>query len=476
MATAAALFKLQPGQTRAISASVALAGGVSSHSAGRSSWQDALQGSCRLQIPDQRWQQLYDAALRTLVLHAPREVFAGPFTYKRFWYRDAAFIINALICAGLLDRAERALDYFPVKQNASGYFHSQEGEWDSNGEALWIIERFCRFSGRPLKDAWRDPVRRGAGWVVRKRLAENPDSPHAGLLPAGFSAEHLGPNDFYYWDDFWGVAGLQAASRLAHAAGDTAESQRLQREAGSFMAAIERSLAQVAVRLRRPVLSASPYRRLDAGAIGSVVAGYPLQLYAPDDRRLLNTVDFLLEQCFVRGGFFQDMINSGINCYLTLQVAQVLLRAGDMRYLDLMRTIAGLASATGQWPEAVHPRTGGGCMGDGQHVWAASEWLLMIRHCFVREENDRLILAGGIPADWLSGSQTLAFGPAPTQFGTISIQIEPQVQDIVVSWQAAWRTRPATVEVCLPGFTPVAVDPGQDTITFTRTSARRVET
>ena len=38
---------------------------------------------------------------------------------------------------------------------------------------------------------------------------------HAGLLPAGFSAEHLGPNDFYYWDDFWSIAGLQAAAKFA---------------------------------------------------------------------------------------------------------------------------------------------------------------------------------------------------------------------------------------------------------------------
>ena len=38
----------------------------------------------------------------------------------------------------------------------------------------------------------------------------------------------------------------------------------------------------------------------------------------------------------------------------------------DPRYLELMDTVASLASPTGQWPEAIHPRTLGGCMGDGQ--------------------------------------------------------------------------------------------------------------
>jgi len=69
--------------------------------------------------------------------------------------------------------------------------------------------------------------------------------------------------------------------------------------------------------------------------------------------------------------WFRDaafIIHSGVNCYLTLHLAQVLLRAGDARGLDQVREIARLASPTGQWPEAVHPRTSGGCMGDGHHV------------------------------------------------------------------------------------------------------------
>ena len=65
-------------------------------------------------------------------------------------------------------------------------------------------------------------------------------------------------------------------------------------------------------------------------------------------------------------------------------------------------------------------------MGDGQHVWAAAEWVLMIRNCFVREEDNRLILCSGIPRIWLEKNQTIAFGPAPTSFGDIQISIKPQ--------------------------------------------------
>lgn len=397
-------------------------------------------------------------------MHSPDDVYPGPFTYKRFWFRDAAFIIHALLCAGLTERAERALARFPGRQTVLGYFRSQEGEWDANGEVLWILQRFFALTGKPPGD-WRDPIRRGARWIMRKRLDDELDAPHAGLLPAGFSAEHLGPNDFYYWDDFWGVAGLRAAAAMLGER-DADDRRDFAGAATAFSAAVDRSLEGCAQRLGRPAMPASPYRRLDAGAIGSLALGYPVQLCAPDDPRLLDSVEFLLERCFVHGAFYQDMIHSGLNAYLTLHVAQVLLRAGDPRYLELMDAVAALASPTGQWPEAIHPRTGGGCMGDGHHVWASAEWLLMIRNCFVREEGERLILCAGIPARWLDQERPIRFGPAPTSFGTVDITITADPGNPPrIDWQGSWHQGAPAIEIRLPGFEPACAAAGTESIT-----------
>src|SRR6056297_477970 len=431
-------------------------------------WSAVRRDRCRLECPEAQYRFLYDAALTSLVLHSPHDVYPGPYTYKRFWFRDAAFIIHALLCAGYTDRAARALAQFPGRQTALGYFRAQEGEWDANGEVLWILKRFSELTGRPPDKAWHEPVRRGARWIMRKRLDDALDAPHAGLLPAGFSAEHLGPNDYYYWDDFWGVAGLRAAAEML-ADSDPKQSEGFAADGKAFMDAIERSLAGGAKRLRRPAMPASPYRRMDAGAIGSLAIGYPAQLCAPDDPRLLDTVEFLLEKCFVNGAFYQDMIHSGLNAYLTLHVAQVLLRAGDPRYLALMDTVAALASPTGQWPEAIHPHTGGGCMGDGHHVWAAAEWVLMLRNCFVREEGERLVLCGGVPQRWLAEGAPIRFGPAPTTFGTISVEVLPQGRGQArVRWQADWHARhqatPPPIDVRLPGFKPARAEAGADSV------------
>ncbi|PPD22280.1 MAG: hypothetical protein CTY22_03280 [Methylomonas sp.] len=466
MATAAALFRLEPEQTRSLAVRIPLAPPEAGLHG--TAWAQSLEGACVLDIPDARYRFLYDAALRTLVLHCHDEVYPGPYTYKRFWFRDAAFILHALLCAGLGGRVERVLDSFPGRQTAGGYFHSQDGEWDSNGEALWILERFGALTGQPPKPEWWTAIVRGARWIARKRLADG-EAPHAGLLPAGFSAEHLGPNDYYYWDDFWGIGGLRAAAALARRYGDDEAEQEFHNAADEFDSALERSLAQTSQRLGVPATPASPYRRLDAGAIGSIASGYPLQLWSARDARLLATVEFLLERCFIQGGFFQDMIHSGINAYLTLHVAQVLLRAGDARAFALMDTVAKLASPTGQWPEAIHPRTLGGCMGDGQHVWAAAEWVLMMRNGFVREEGDTLILASGIPPAWLTAGRPLRFGPAPTAFGPVSVTVEPEPgQAATVRWQADWRKPPTAIEVQLPGYAAQTRTAGDAAVRLTR--------
>ncbi|MFO7788381.1 MAG: hypothetical protein R6W87_11550 [Halospina sp.] len=465
MVTAAALFSVEAGKTREITASIPL-----SQNPARlpeaDAWKTEREGLARLVCPEPRYQFLYDAAVASLILHSPDDVYPGPFTYKRFWFRDAAFIINALLSIGMTARARRALSRFPQRQTKGGYFRSQEGEWDANGEVLWVLKRFYDLTGRRPEKYWHAPISRGARWITDKRLRKETEAPHAGLLPAGFSAEHLGPNDYYYWDDFWGISGLHAAADML-TEDNPKDSQAFRQDAVDFTRAVDRSLERCQQRLKRPGMPASPYRRLDAGAIGSLAVGYPTQLCAPDDPRLLDCVEFLLDRCFVDGAFYQDMIHSGLNAYLTLHVAQVLLRAGDSRYLQLMDSVAELASPTGQWPEAIHPGTLGGCMGDGHHVWASAEWVLMVRNCFVREEGERLVLCGGIPERWLEQNETISFGPAPTAFGAVFVSIKPDSKGApTVEWTADWHSQEPPIDVKLPGYEAVVATPDTSSATL----------
>ena len=166
----------------------------------------------------------------------------------------------------------------------------------------------------------------------------------------------------------------------------------------------------------------------------------------------MHTIDFLMEHCFHSGGFFQDMIHSGINAYLTLSIAQSLLRHNDSRYRPLIESVAQLASPTGQWPEAIHPITGGGCMGDGQHGWAAAEWIMMMRNLFVREEGDRLILGSGVFSEWLESGEEVSFGPTLTPYGRVNVNLRQDGDRLALKVDGAWFDKPPEVEIKVPGY------------------------
>ncbi|MFO7761962.1 MAG: hypothetical protein R6V20_10180 [Desulfobia sp.] len=433
-------------------------------------WNQTLEGSCRLRVPDKHFRFLFDTAVRSLLLHSVNSVYPGPFTYRRFWFRDAAFIMQALLNTGFTDRVGRLLSSFFPYQTKEGFFKSQDGEWDSNGEALWTFSRYYSLTGSLPPEKWKKNIYRAGRWITRKRISSSKKVPYAGLFPAGFSAEHLGPNDYYYWDNFWGIAGLYAAAHLAELYGDGNRADEFREQAEDFSQAVDTSLKRAEERINRAAMPAAPLRRLDTGAIGSLVAGYPLQLMEADDFRLLDTAEFILDSYLVKGGFFQDMIHSGINPYLTIHLAQILLRAGDQRSFDLISVVARAASPTGQWPEAIHPTTGGGCMGDGQHIWAAAEWLTVIRDCFVREElfKDRLVLGGGIPRIWLERREEMYLGPTLTRFGPVSVLIAPAPGGVRVSWSAKWQNREPRIVVRLAGYGEITAESDRQSIYLAR--------
>ena len=465
MATAAALFRLRPNAPRRLCVQVPLAAEVKR--AARPPrpedwavrWTEATSGTAVLRVNDERMQFLYDAAVRTMLLLSADDLFPGPYTYRRFWFRDACLMLKALLVLGCRKRARRIIDGFLARQTHAGYFASQEGEWDSNGQVLWILNEYERHAHERLGNDFAMAAMKAVGWLNRKRLPKAPSSRHAGLLPPGFSAEHLGPNDYYYWDDFWGEAGLRAAASMLERGGQPDRAREAAASAEDFRESIAASFDRIPRERCQGAWPASPYRRMDAGAVGSLVADYPLQLFPPGEPRIMATVEHLMVHCWQRGGFYQEMIHSGVNAYLTLDIAQTLLRHGDGRYGDLIDAVAELASPTGQWPEAIHPRTLGGCMGDGQHGWAAAEWIMMMRNCFVREElsEGKLIVGSGLLPCWLDQDGELSFGPTATPWGSVTVRLLPQKGRTSLSMEAHWHEGPPRVEARLPGHRHLAV-------------------
>jgi hypothetical protein len=371
----------------------------------------------QLRLPDRRLEESWEASKAHLLgLHDGDSITPGPATYHGFWLRDAAYMLAALAATGYGAEAWQVLATYPARQGRDGAFRGPSGEWDSTGQALWTVLAVHELAPDAARLRWLYPaLARGADWIVRKR-GTTPD----GLLPPSRSAEHLGPSDSYYWDSFWGLAGLEAVARVARALGQPGAARHWRQAAGAFRAAIERSLQAQAARLGTPAIPAAPGRGLDAGMIGGLVAWSPLDLFPPADPRLDATLAALRETSFYDGAFYQPIHFGGWGTYLNMRIAQCLLARRDPAAWDLIAWLLRQATPTYTWPEAIHPRSGGGAYGDGQHGWAGADWLLLLRRMSLFEEGARLVLGAGWPAAWFAAPSDLAVEAAPTRFGPLA--------------------------------------------------------
>lgn len=403
------------------------------------------------------------ARTQLLVLSDHGEIHPGPTVYDSFWIRDSS--VEATACALVGDSAlvERQLGtHYPLKFNLGtgrigpcaeygfygGPHEKEDREWDSNGQALWAIGRFDRTIGRQTAfgaKLYVPYVRDAARW-----LRDNRDQ--YGLLHSGWSAEHLGERDKpHYWDDFWALAGLYEAARLAERIG-APEVGELWSVFDDLKRATGDSIRWVLGEQRRrgaweTYIPTGPgdVGRLDSTMIGAAAYFHPLRLHMGSklgddiDGAARCTLDTMYAH-FVTGGYRHEAAWQAYGPYLTLQLAHAYLLAGDPERMDALLgwtvaagfpSVAERAVALGAWNEqhafpiasdfreVPYSRW---YMGDIPHGWAAAEYLLLIRDILFFEADEdhdpHLYIAPGIRPHWVPGDEPVTVDAAPTLFGS----------------------------------------------------------
>jgi hypothetical protein len=416
-------------------------------------WEDNLCKGTQVTVPDKKIMSAFQANKAYLLLfYDGDEITPGPSTYHHFWFRDAAYMVHALDLMGYHEEAGEILKTYPKRQRKSGEFHSQAGEWDSCGQAIWTMVEHYKLTKdyKYLKKIYPS-LRNAAHWLIRKRWQNKKKKPgYRGLLPAGLSAEHFGLSDYYYWDDFWGLAGLRDtlfAAKTLHKSTFWWQKNYLK-----FFDSVNKSLKYIEGNFGRPIIPISPSRRMDSAAVGSIVSYYPLKLLPPEDIRLVNTVKHLRENNFIGDGFFHDINHAGYGTYLSIHVAQCLLGQRDADAYKILKWFLQVASKTWCWPESIHPRTMGGTVGDGHHGWALVEMLIFVRNMLFFEENDRLVITPILPLEWLKKDNKIAIANAPSEFGEVNFEILVKgPKRLALQLNTIFTDTPKTIEWNLPG-------------------------
>ncbi len=410
-----------------------------------------------------------------LILADDGAIHPGPTIYDSFWIRDSS--VEGIGCALAGDSGLAGAQFgqhYPRVFNAGfgplgpvnehGFFggdhERNDQEWDANGEALWAFGRFDRIQG-PAEafgaKVYAPYVTDGARWIRDNR------SPF-GLLPSGWSAEHIGDKDKpHYWDDLWGLAGLYEAARLAERLGRP-EVGELWGAFDSLKAATTDSIRwvlgqQAAQGQWQTFVPTGPadVGRLDSTIIGALCYFHPSRLYygaklgADVDQAFRMTLETIWAR-FVTGGFRHDAAWHAYGPYLTLQLAHAFLLIGDVDRMDaclawavgnagfsrISRTDSPADAgqswqvAQGAWNEQhAYPIASNLAeipdswwyMGDIPHGWAAAEFTLLLREILFFEagedDDPHIYLAPGVVPRWLrgDGGHSVTVSAAPTIFG-----------------------------------------------------------
>ena len=173
-------------------------------------WDKERSTGASVKLADERLQKIFDANVLTLLqLHDNAFISPGPYLYHHFWFRDAAPMVHALDRLGFHRRARQVIDGFSERQMPNGFFRGPDGEWDSNGEVLWLMEQHAVVSHSLswLRHVF-PRIQRGAEWIIQKRKqSQDTLTTHRGLLPPSLSAEHFGTVDQVLLGFFLGSTG-----------------------------------------------------------------------------------------------------------------------------------------------------------------------------------------------------------------------------------------------------------------------------
>ena len=454
LASGALLYRIElpPRATRAVALAIPLDGAAeipatadtdawlsAQQAATAAAWHRKLDGLV-LRLPPQGRElanTLRSALADILLSRDGAQIRPGTRSYARSWIRDGTMISEALLRLGHIAAARDYLEWYAPYQFRSGKVPccvdargaDPVAENDSHGELIHLVHEVWRYSGdRALLEHMWPHVAAAIGYMDRLRASERTAANHTpqrralfGLMPASISHEGYSAKPMHsYWDDFWALTGYADAVDLARALGKTRGADRIARARDEFRGDLHASIRTAAAAHHIDYLPGSAeLGDFDATSttIGLAPAGEQANL--PQDL-LRNTYERYWNQFVERRDSttwtdYTPYEWRNVGAFVRLGWRARAQAASDFFMRDRR------PSGWNQWAEVVgrDPRESR-FIGDMPHGWIASDFIraTLDRFVYERAADHALVLAAGVPSDWLDGDG-IAIGNLHTPYGTL---------------------------------------------------------
>lgn len=405
-------------------------------------WQ-AQTGRVRFDIPDSRINASVPTSIGYLLLANDSDgPHPGSLAHDAIWVRDAAYTGLALLQVGHADTVRNYISILYARQEADGRVPPIQGEaapwnddeWDSQGQAIFLLTSYFRYTGDldTLREYYPQ-ARLAAEFLVS--LRETPQS----ILPPSLSAEDLGPPDqHYYWDNFWAVTGLEESAFAAQTLGYPEDAAWMQAEADSLREAILQSITAVMGDPPAYIPAAVEDTESSAMARGSVPVLWPYRVFPVEMPLLARAFDYYHQHWIApyNGAYLHRQAQFWP--YGGIELAHVYLRLGrgDVLHQILGWTLTNQTlPGTFAWAEQIDPTNGGFSGGDMPHAWAAGSYVTLIREMLFSETGDTLHLFNSVPEWWFEDGRSVTVEDAPTHFGALTLRAAGTLQNVDGAWQ-----------------------------------------
>ena len=367
----------------------------------------------------------------------------GPRRYTRSWVRDCVIMGAALAKAGLPFALREFLTWYAQFQREDGFVPcvvDRDGvdwlvEHDSHGQFLWGVREVYREGcDRKFLADMQPHVRKAAAYLISLRAdrmtAEYQTGEHAacfGLLPESASHEgYLAHHVHSYWDDFWGIRGLEAASDLAEIMAFSDDSNWWKSEAARFQGDLLRSIDRVIADKQLAYIPGSvEWADFDPTATSNAIAMLDFAGSLPEGPLHAMLATYLDGHHRKHRG---EMVWTNYTAY-EIRIIGAFVRLGKRDTAnELLEFFLSdrRPCEWNQWPEITwRDSRSPGHLGDVPHTWIAAEYLLSLASMVAaeREASDSLVLASGMPWSWISEDNGFSVEDLPTRYGRLDFRI-----------------------------------------------------